>query len=96
MQAELEGIQDRIRAVLLAHNIRKAGLYGSRARGEHSPESDFDIVIESPKSFSLYDLIGLQQELSSALGIEAHVTTYRSLHPRMQVDILKDEVRLFG
>ena len=83
MQAELENIQDRIRAVLLAHNIRRAGLCGSRVRGDHSPESDVD-------------LIGLQQELSSVLGIEAHVTTYRSLYPRLQDDIFKDEVRLFG
>jgi len=95
MQAELQDIQDRIRTVLLAHNIRKAGLYGSRVRGDHLPESDLDLVIESPDSFSLYDLIGLQQELSAALGIEAHVTTYRSLHPRMRDDILKDELQLF-
>ncbi|MBE0617125.1 MAG: nucleotidyltransferase domain-containing protein [Proteobacteria bacterium] len=71
-------------------------MYGSRVRGDNSPESDLDIVIECPKLFSLYDLVKLQQELSRVLGIEAHVTTYRSLDPGMQDDILKDEVRLFG
>lgn len=96
METDLDELRARTRAVLRAHGIRKAGLYGSRVRGDHSAASDLDVVIESPEAFSLYDLVALQHELTEALGVQAHVTTYRSLHPRLRGEILEGELRLFG
>lgn len=62
-------------------------------RGVHAADSDLDVVIEPPDRFSLFDLIALQQSLTKAVGLEAHVTTYGSLHPRMRDEILSEEVR---
>jgi len=96
MERSLEQFIVRTLRVLQAYGVPRAGLYGSWVRGEQSDSSDIDIVVERPGSFSLYDLIRLQQALSDALGIEAHVTTYGSLHPKLKAKILSEELRILG
>ena len=80
--------------MLRGRGIRRAGFFGSRIRGDHSPESDLDVLVECPQPFSLYDLIRLQRELSETLGVKAHVATYTALHPRMKDEILTEEFRI--
>ncbi len=93
MEPSFEHLKATTQRVLRHYGVSRAGLYGSRVRGDHSRRSDLDIVVDHPRPFSLYDLIALQQKLSEALGIEAHVTTYGSLHPRMRDNrILVDDI----
>ena len=47
------GLSDRITSLLRAElhrfpEVRAAYLYGSRARGDYSPQSDIDIAIDAP------------------------------------------------
>jgi len=70
--------------------------YGSRVRGDRSEPSDLNVVIDRRVHFSLYDLSRLHQTLSEALGIEAEVTTYGSVHPRLRRRILSEELRILG
>ena len=46
--------------------IKRAWLFGSHARGTHSPTSDIDIQIQVYKNtpFTLFDLAEIQQDLS--------------------------------
>ena len=76
--------------------VRRAGFFGSQVKQEAGPDSDLDIVVELPGESTLYDQIRLQMELSDALGMEAHVSTYGSLHPGLKDRILYEEVRVLG
>jgi len=96
MKPSLEQLKSTTLRVLRDYRVSRAGLYGSRVRGDHCDQSDLDIVVDHPRPFSLYDLIALQQALSEALGIKAHVTTYGSLHPQLKDKILRDEFRILG
>lgn len=78
---ELQRLERLAAPVLHRFGVRKAGFFGSRARGAERPESDLDVVVELPDDRTLFDQIRLQLALSEALGLEAHVSTYDSLPP---------------
>jgi uncharacterized protein len=81
-------VLDRVKAL---HPL-KVGIFGSYARGENSPNSDLDILVylDYSKKISLLDLIGVEQEISDALGIKVDLVTEKSLHPLVRPYVEKD------
>jgi predicted nucleotidyltransferase len=80
--------------VLQRYGARRAGVFGSYARGQARQESDLDLLVEMPPNASLLDLVGLEQELSEQLGLRVEATTYRALHPHLRSRVLADEIRI--
>jgi len=66
--------QRQIHNIILNHlnkyNSVKIGVFGSFARGEKTPDSDIDVLVEFEKSPSLLTLIKIENELSEILGIK--------------------------
>ena len=89
-------LNNKIKVILRKHNIAKASIFGSYARGEAKKNSDIDILIEVPKgiNFSLLDLVGLQLELENVLKKKVDILTYKSIHPSLKPYIMKDEIRI--
>ncbi len=95
MRPELKAIKSKIIRVLRKHNIAKAGIFGSYARGEQKKNSDVDILIQvKGRKFSLLDLIGLELELGKKLGKKVDLLTYNGIHPLLKERILGEEVRI--
>lgn len=65
-------------------------IFGSRARGDARADSDLDLLIKVGPGMSLFDVIGLQQELEALLGISVEVVTEGALHPLLRDDILAE------
>lgn len=81
--------------ILRRNGVVKAGIFGSYARKEMKKRSDVDMLIKvRRRKFSLFDLVGLQQELEQHLGKKVDLLTYRGLNPYLKDYILKDEVRI--
>ena len=83
--------------------INRAWLYGSRIKGKHKPESDFDIAIEikgnhtdeTDFSFWFFNNEKLNKELKDFLGINAHLEHYkRGSHVKKFVD--KDGILIYS
>jgi hypothetical protein len=74
--------------------VRRAGVFGSYARADATSESDLDLLVDLPEGSSLLDLVGLQLDLSEALGIEVDANTYNAIHPLLRERILADEIRI--
>jgi len=92
---EIGELKRKIVPLLKKHGVRKAGIFGSVARGEARKKSDIDILIEvRAKKFSLLDLVGLELELKKVLGRNVDLLTYRGIHPLLKERILKEEVRI--
>jgi predicted nucleotidyltransferase len=88
-------IRRKILPVLRKHKVKKAGIFGSAARGEMKKKSDVDILVEIPdKHVSLLDFIGIQDELKSALGRKVDLVEYCTIHPLAKKRILGEEVRI--
>ncbi len=90
----LQKIKSLIVKTLKAHGIRRAGIFGSYARGDYHQTSDVDILIQKPKKIDLYKFIGFKQELEDVLGKKVDLITYSGIRSELKERILHDEVKL--
>ena len=74
-----------------AHNVR---VFGSLARGEDSPGSDVDILIELEPGRSLLDIVAIKQDLEDLLARKVDVVTEAALSPYIRDRILQEAVGL--
>lgn len=87
----LENIKKRIRPILKKFGIKKAGNFGSSARGE-SVVNDLDLLVKIDKKISLLEFIGIQQELEDKLGMKVDLVEYDPIKPALKDDILREDV----
>lgn len=92
--ATVSSLAERVLPVLRRYGARRAGLFGSYARGEADAASDLDRLVELLPGASLLGLVGLEQDLSDGLGLKVEATTYRALHPQLRDRVLRDEIRI--
>ncbi|MBI3032062.1 nucleotidyltransferase family protein [Candidatus Woesearchaeota archaeon] len=91
----LTSLKKQIIPVLKRYHVKKAGIFGSYARGEQKKNSDVDILIEvKTVKFSLLDMVRLEREIEETIGKKVDLLTYRSINPLLKDYILRDEVRI--
>lgn len=78
--------------ILKRHDIVRAAIFGSVARGDATTKSDLDLLVEFPEGKSLLDLARLESELRVTLGRRVDVVTYRSLHPLIRDRALSEQI----
>jgi predicted nucleotidyltransferase len=90
----------RIRAqepAIRAEGVAHLAIFGSRARGEHRPDSDLDVLIEIEpgQCFSLLNLSGVGLLVEDSTGISAQILLRRSLSPEFAARISDDVTMVF-
>ena len=89
----LEGIMPQIIRILRKNNIKRAGIFGSYARGEQKKNSDIDILIQPPKNTG-FGFAGIEMELERKLKRNVDLVSYNGISPYLKDRILSQEVRL--
>ena len=81
-QQILDLLRENERA-LRERGVTHAALFGSRARGDHSPDSDTDILIDiDPEAeMSIYDYAGLKRYIAGLLDGPVDVVVRGALKP---------------
>ena len=79
--------------ILKRRAVKRAGIFGSHARGE-TPARDIDMLVDMPRPYGLFSFLSLKQELEGALGKEVDLVSYASIKPRLRERILRDEVEI--
>ena len=74
-----------------AHNVR---VFGSMSRDAATADSDLDLLVEFEKGRSLYDQVGLIQDLEDLLGVPVDVVSQAALFPSIRVRVLDEAVAL--
>jgi hypothetical protein len=87
-------IKKSIINVLKKHKIRKAGIFGSYARGEEKNNSDIDILIQPTKNMSFFDIVRLEEELKKELKKRVDLLTYNGINHLLKDIILNEEVKI--
>lgn len=64
--------------------MRYAGVFGSVARGDNTPDSDVDVLVILKQPVSLLRFFALNDELETALGCKVDLVTRDSLNPRVR------------
>ncbi len=90
-QSNLEQIVKEALPVLEKAGVTKAALFGSYVRGDNTTNSDVDILVDLPRGKTLFDLVGLKQDLEEVLQKKVDVVEYEGLHPLLKNSILKDQ-----
>lgn len=94
MSSQINKFKEIILDVLKRHDVKRASLFGSIVRGEMTPDSDIDILVEFQGRKSLLNLGGLKVELEEKLKCRVDILTYNSLHPLLKEQILAEKVEI--
>ncbi len=93
------GLRDSILPVLEPYGVKRIALFGSFVRGEATPESDIDILVdfEEPrrKPFGLLTWIRVEEELSKRLGRKADLVPAKGLKKRIRPTVEREMVILY-
>jgi uncharacterized protein len=76
------------------YGVTSLYLFGSVARNEATALSDVDLLVEFEKPIGLFEFIGLQQNLESALGCKVDLGTKRSLKLKVKDKVLSEAIRV--
>lgn len=83
---------DELRAILRAHGVVSARVYGSYARGDATPKSDLDLLVELAPGKTYLDLGGLQYELEQKVPGGVDITT--KLNPHFEQYIRPELIKI--
>jgi predicted nucleotidyltransferase len=87
-------IRDAVLVIAPKYPIHSVKLFGSYADGSATDKSDVDIIIYTVRPFTLFDLIGFQQDLMEHLHTGVDVIEAKSLTESELV--IERTVDLFG
>lgn len=96
MGEKVNDIINKLVTILKKHGVKKIEIFGSYARGEATPKSDLDVIVEFKERKSLLELVGIEQELEDELGIKVDLLTKASISPYLIKKIEKESKVVFG
>ena len=93
IQKQILLIKFKILNTLKNNKIKRAGIFGSYARGEQKKNSDIDLLIEPAKNMG-FGFFGMNDMLEKKLGKKVHLVTYKYINPHIKKNILNEEIRI--
>jgi uncharacterized protein len=90
----LRARESEIQTIAAKHGAGNVRIFGSVARGEATPESDVDFLIDVVGPTTPWFPGGLLVDLESLLNCRVDLVIARSLHPLIRESVLKDAVPL--
>jgi hypothetical protein len=88
---ELRRLQPELRR---RYPIREMGVFGSWVHGTQRQDSDLDILVDLGAAVGLMELVGLQQDIADAIGVDVDLVTRDALNKRIGKRILSEAVML--
>ena len=85
--------EQQIISILKQHGATKVGIFGSYARGEATPQSDLDLLVDFDQRKSLLTLARIRRELTEALGLEVDLLTEAAISPYL-IDGIRSQQRI--
>jgi predicted nucleotidyltransferase len=84
----------RHQAELHQRGVKSLAVFGSLARGEATPASDMDVLVEFDRPVGLFEFIRLKLYLEELTGRQVDLVTPDALRPAMRADILREAVHV--
>ena len=91
---EIDHIKGKIIPLLKKHNVSRAGIFGSYARGEQNKHSDVDILVEVDKDMGLIEFISLKMLLEKAIKKRIDLVEYQTIRKELKDRILNEEISM--
>jgi predicted nucleotidyltransferase len=84
----------RHQADLYQRGVKSLAVFGSLARGEATPASDIDVLVEFDRPVGLFEFIRLKLYLEELTGRRVDLVTPDALRPAMRAEILAEAVHV--
>lgn len=94
LEQQLQQQRHTILEVATAHGARIVKIFGSVGRGQATPESDLDLLVEFEPGYTLLNIIALKQDLEDLLGCTVDVVTEAALSPYIRDQVLEEATDL--
>ncbi len=95
----IDDLRNKILPVLLPYGIKRIALFGSVARGEETPESDIDILVDfeepRPRPLGLFKWVELEDELSRRLNRKADLVSNKGLNRYIRPHVEAEMIILY-
>jgi predicted nucleotidyltransferase len=80
------------------YGVRELSFFGSAARGEMTPDSDIDLLVEflPDAEIDLVDYAGLMLDLSHLLGRKVDLVSKNGLKPMIRAAVLEEARLLYA
>ena len=91
----LSEISRKAAPILERYDVQYAGVFGSVARSEDTPESDVDVLVDLKHPVSLLKFFALNDELETALGCRVDLVTRNSLNPHVKPFALEERQTVY-
>jgi hypothetical protein len=93
----LDSLRAELRSILPdlqeRYGVEGLWIFGSRARGDSREDSDLDLLVQVPSGrLSLWDYIGLEQEIEDRLGLDVDLVERRALRSEVKPYVLPEAV----
>ncbi|MDW7731502.1 MAG: nucleotidyltransferase family protein [Methanolobus sp.] len=72
------------------YNVSYIGLFGSYVLGEHTSESDLDVLVEFSKTPTIFRCVHLENYLSDSLGVKVYLVMKDALKLNIGMYILNE------
>ena len=89
----IEKLKPKIVKVLKRNGVKRAGIFGSYARGEQTENSDVDILVEFGKDVSLFNFVSVKLEVENLIGKKIDLVEYRTVKSKIKKNVLNEEVK---
>lgn len=92
--ANIRELAAKLAPVLKRYGVVRAGVFGSVARGEATPASDLDLLVEyrpAPR-MTLHDLVALHDDLEEIVGRRVEVIEYHLIREIIKDNIMSDHI----
>jgi uncharacterized protein len=86
--------RDEIKRIAARHGAHNIRVFGSVARGEASPESDIDILLDVGPTASSWFPAGLILDLEDLLGRRVDIIVEKALNPELRDHVLGEAIPL--
>lgn len=74
------------------YGVERLALFGSLARDEAREDSDVDIIVDFAEPATLFELVGLKQDLEALLGRKVDVGTLGALKEPLEPEVKQDMI----
>ncbi len=92
----IEELARLVDPILQRYGASGASLFGSYARGEATPDSDIDLIVQGGSSFDRRDIFSIAEDLYEEAGKPVDVYEESELNPASEFyrSVKRDELRL--
>ena len=87
-------LREHLPEIRARYGLDNVALFGSYIRNEQRSDSDLDMLVTFTRTLSLFDLVGLSEDLRDALGVPVDLAQRDRLQPRLARYILREAVEV--